>query len=61
MDSRVSELTNELRLKGFDSERVNVMHEETIGNLKKCQLELEKKEKKLEVEAKGEMCLDFDL
>ncbi|KAJ8028167.1 Progesterone-induced-blocking factor 1 [Holothuria leucospilota] len=49
MDSRVSELTNELRLKGFDSERVNVMHEETIGNLKKCQLELEKKEKKLEV------------
>lgn len=49
MDSKVSELSNELRLRGFDGERVKAMNQDTIENLKKTQLELEKKETKLEV------------
>ncbi|PIK46344.1 putative progesterone-induced-blocking factor 1 isoform X1 [Apostichopus japonicus] len=49
MDSKVSELSNELRLRGFDGERVKAMNQDTIENLKKMQLELEKKETKLEV------------
>lgn len=49
MDSKVSELSNELRLRGFDNERAQAMHQDTVETLKKTQLELEKKETKLEV------------
>ena len=48
-DSKVSELHNETRLKGFEAERTQMVYEETCRTLKETQLEHEKLQKKLEV------------
>ncbi|KAH3849855.1 hypothetical protein DPMN_092259 [Dreissena polymorpha] len=48
-DGRVSDLANDLRLKTFELERLQLVHEETVKNLKETQLEVEKLTKKAEV------------
>ena len=48
-DSRVSDLANELKLKSFETERTQLVYEETVKNLKESQLEVEKLQKKTEV------------
>ena len=48
-DTRLSELRNEVKLKQFEAERLRIVYEETVSNLKECQLENEKLAKKLQV------------
>uniref|UniRef100_A0A8C6HCC2 Progesterone immunomodulatory binding factor 1 n=1 Tax=Mus spicilegus TaxID=10103 RepID=A0A8C6HCC2_MUSSI len=48
-DSKVSEFLHQSKLKSFESERVQLLQEETARNLTQCQLECEKYQKKLEV------------
>ncbi|XP_067841596.1 progesterone-induced-blocking factor 1 [Heptranchias perlo] len=48
-DSRISELMNQTKLKTFEAERAQLVQEETAKNLKQCQLECDKYQKKLEV------------
>ncbi|XP_031217223.1 progesterone-induced-blocking factor 1 [Mastomys coucha] len=48
-ESRVSEFLHQSKLKSFESERVQLLQEETARNLTQCQLECEKYQKKLEV------------
>ncbi|XP_048453999.1 progesterone-induced-blocking factor 1 isoform X2 [Rhincodon typus] len=48
-DSRISELMNQTKLKTFEAERAQLMQEETAKNLKQCQVECDKYQKKLEV------------
>ncbi|XP_063415782.1 progesterone-induced-blocking factor 1-like [Mytilus trossulus] len=48
-DNKVVELQNDLKLKGFEVERTQMVHEETVRNLKESQLEIEKHHKKIEV------------
>lgn len=48
-DNKVVELQNDLKLKGFEVERTQMVHEETVRNLKESQLEIEKMQKKVEV------------
>lgn len=48
-DSRLSEMKNEVKLKGFETERTQMVHEDTVRNLKESQLEVEKLQKKTEV------------
>ncbi|XP_078077699.1 progesterone-induced-blocking factor 1 [Mustelus asterias] len=48
-DSRISELMNQTKLKTFDAERAQLVQEETARNLKQCQVECDKYQKKLEV------------
>ncbi|CAC5423073.1 PIBF1 [Mytilus coruscus] len=48
-DNKVVELQNDLKLKGFEVERTQMVHEETVRNLKEAQLEIEKHQKKIEV------------
>lgn len=48
-DSRVSDVANELKLKSFEVERLQLVHEETVKNLKESQLDVERLQKKTEV------------
>jgi len=48
-DSRLSELNNEVKLKSFEGERTQLVHEETCRILKQTQLDNEKLNSKLEV------------
>ena len=48
-DNKMSELINEVKLKAFEAERTQMVYEETVRNLKDCQVENEKLCKKLEV------------
>jgi progesterone-induced-blocking factor 1 len=48
-DNKTVELKNDLKLKGFEVERTQMVHEETVRNLKESQLEIEKMQKKVEV------------
>ncbi|KAL4235445.1 Progesterone-induced-blocking factor 1 [Mactra antiquata] len=48
-DTRVSDLTNDIKLKNFELERTQLVQEETVKNLKESQLEIEKLTKKAEV------------
>ncbi|ERE87144.1 progesterone-induced-blocking factor 1-like protein, partial [Cricetulus griseus] len=48
-ESKVSEFLHQSKLKSFESERVQLLQEETARNLAQCQLECEKYQKKLEV------------
>ncbi|XP_029458880.1 progesterone-induced-blocking factor 1 isoform X2 [Rhinatrema bivittatum] len=48
-ESKVSELLHQAKLKSFEAERSHMVQEEITGNLKQCQLECEKYQKKLEV------------
>ncbi|GCB66648.1 hypothetical protein scyTo_0007911 [Scyliorhinus torazame] len=48
-DSRISELMNQTKLKTFEAERAQLVQEETAKNLKQCQVECDKYQKKLEV------------
>ncbi|XP_061485960.1 progesterone-induced-blocking factor 1 [Rhineura floridana] len=48
-ESKVAELLHQSKLKSFESERVQLMQEETSRNLSQCQLECEKYQRKLEV------------
>ncbi|XP_028612403.1 progesterone-induced-blocking factor 1 isoform X1 [Grammomys surdaster] len=48
-ESKVSEFLHQSQLKSFESERVQLLQEETARNLTQCQLECEKYQKKLEV------------
>ena len=48
-DSRVAELSSQLKLKTFESERAQMVQEETARSLSLCQMECEKHQKKLEV------------
>ncbi|XP_078402116.1 progesterone-induced-blocking factor 1 [Cetorhinus maximus] len=48
-DSRISELMNQTKLKTFEAERAQLVQEETTKNLKQCQVECDKYQKKLEV------------
>ena len=48
-DSRMSELQNEVKLRSFETERTQMVHEETVRTLKECQLDQEKTQAKLEV------------
>ncbi|EMP36685.1 Progesterone-induced-blocking factor 1 [Chelonia mydas] len=47
-ESKVAELLHQSKLKSFESERVQLMQEETAKNLSQCQLECEKYQRKLE-------------
>ena len=46
-DERVSELQAELQVRKFECERTQMVHEETVRDLKHCQLEQEKLKKKV--------------
>ncbi|XP_033743341.1 progesterone-induced-blocking factor 1-like [Pecten maximus] len=48
-DSRLSELKNEVKLKGFEAERTQMVHEQAVRNLTESQLDVEKLQKKNEV------------
>ncbi|XP_048657202.1 progesterone-induced-blocking factor 1 [Marmota marmota marmota] len=48
-ESKVTEFLHQAKLKSFESERVQLLQEETLRNLTQCQLECEKYQKKLEV------------
>ncbi|XP_004680156.1 PREDICTED: progesterone-induced-blocking factor 1 isoform X1 [Condylura cristata] len=48
-ESKVTEYLHQSKLKSFESERVQLIQEETARNLSYCQLECEKYQKKLEV------------
>lgn len=48
-DRRASDIGNELKLKSFELERMQLVHEQTVKNLKETQLEVEKLSKKAEV------------
>ncbi|XP_041531429.1 progesterone-induced-blocking factor 1 isoform X3 [Microtus oregoni] len=48
-ESKVSEFLHQSKLKAFESERVQLLQEETARNLTQCQMECEKYQKKLEV------------
>ena len=48
-DNRVSEVMNELKIKSFEVERTQMVHEETVRNLQEAQLDIEKLQKKTEV------------
>nr|XP_033803400.1 progesterone-induced-blocking factor 1 isoform X2 [Geotrypetes seraphini] len=48
-ESKVAELLHQTKLKSFEAERAYVVQEEITGNLKQCQLECEKYQKKVEV------------
>ncbi|XP_021037057.1 progesterone-induced-blocking factor 1 isoform X1 [Mus caroli] len=48
-ESKVSEFLHQSKLKSFESERIQLLQEETARNLTQCQLECEKYQKKLEV------------
>ena len=48
-DSRVSDVANELKLKSFEIERLQLVYEETVKNFKESQLDVEKLQKKTEV------------
>ncbi|XP_023565431.1 progesterone-induced-blocking factor 1 isoform X3 [Octodon degus] len=48
-ESKVAEFLHQSKLKSFESERVQLLQEETARNLSQCQLECEKYQKKLEV------------
>ncbi|XP_067663556.1 progesterone-induced-blocking factor 1-like [Haliotis asinina] len=48
-DTRVSDLQNELKLKTFEAERTQMVHEETLKNLRQSEMEVEKLQKKAEV------------
>ncbi|XP_036313054.1 progesterone-induced-blocking factor 1 isoform X2 [Pipistrellus kuhlii] len=48
-ESKVTEFLHQSKLKSFESERVQLIQEETARNLTQCQLECEKYQKKLEV------------
>ncbi|KAJ8297810.1 hypothetical protein KUTeg_024341, partial [Tegillarca granosa] len=60
-DNRLTELQNEVKLKGFESERTQMIHEETVRNLKESQLEVEKLQKKNEVLTKEYYSLQANL
>nr|XP_044635562.1 progesterone-induced-blocking factor 1 [Equus asinus] len=47
-ESKVTEFLHQSKLKSFESERVQLIHEETARNLTHCQMECEKYQKKLE-------------
>ncbi|XP_006519316.1 progesterone-induced-blocking factor 1 isoform X3 [Mus musculus] len=49
-ESKVSEFLHQSKLKSFESERVQLLQEETARNLTQCQLECEKYQKKLELD-----------
>ncbi|XP_054442395.1 progesterone-induced-blocking factor 1 [Pteronotus mesoamericanus] len=48
-ESKVTEFLHQSKLKSFESERMQLIQEETARNLSQCQLECEKYQKKLEV------------
>ncbi|XP_062958916.1 progesterone-induced-blocking factor 1 isoform X1 [Cynocephalus volans] len=48
-ESKVTEFLHQSKLKAFESERIQLLQEETARNLTQCQLECEKYQKKLEV------------
>ncbi|KAF6376620.1 progesterone immunomodulatory binding factor 1 [Rhinolophus ferrumequinum] len=48
-ESRITEFLHQSKLKSFESERVQLIQEETARNLTQCQLECEKYQKKFEV------------
>lgn len=48
-ESKVTEFFHQSKLKSFESERMQLLQEETARNLTQCQLECEKYQKKLEV------------
>ncbi|XP_063160602.1 progesterone-induced-blocking factor 1 [Candoia aspera] len=48
-ENKVAELLHQSKLKSFESERVQLIQEETSRNLSQCQLECEKHQRKLEV------------
>ncbi|XP_047612152.1 progesterone-induced-blocking factor 1 isoform X1 [Phacochoerus africanus] len=48
-ESKVTEFLHQSKLKSFESERAQLIQEETARNLTQCQLECEKYQKKLEV------------
>ena len=50
-DTKTSELRNEVKLKAFEAERLQIVYEESVRTLKECQLENEKLQKKLQVRA----------
>ena len=48
-DTKASELRNEVKLRAFEAERLQIVYEESVRTLKECQLENEKLQKKLQV------------
>ncbi|XP_058539100.1 progesterone-induced-blocking factor 1 isoform X4 [Neofelis nebulosa] len=48
-ESKITEYLHQSKLKSFESERVQLIQEETARNLTQCQLECEKYQKKIEV------------
>ncbi|XP_071951587.1 progesterone-induced-blocking factor 1-like [Antedon mediterranea] len=48
-DTKTSELQNQLRLKMFDAEHSQMLHQETLQNLKQTQLDCDKHQTKVEV------------
>ena len=47
-DGRISELHGELKMKQLDCERTHMLHEETLRDLRQCELEREKLKKKVQ-------------
>ncbi|KAM4700053.1 progesterone-induced-blocking factor 1 [Discoglossus pictus] len=48
-ESKVSELIHQTKLKSFEAERAHLLQEENAENLRKCQLQCDKYQKKIEV------------
>ena len=48
-DAKASELVGEVRLKNFELERTQMLHEEATKNFRQSQLECDKYQQKIEV------------
>lgn len=57
-DSKTAGLQNEMKLKSFELERLQMVHEDTLRNLGQAKLDIEKLEKKSEVGGRVH-CLAF--
>ena len=48
-DNKLASVQNDLKLRSFEAERTQMVHEETVKKLKESEVENEKLEKKIEV------------
>ncbi|XP_041358363.1 progesterone-induced-blocking factor 1-like [Gigantopelta aegis] len=60
-DNRVSELMNDLKIKSFEVERTQMVHEETVRNQQEAQMDIEKLQKKTEVLMKEYHTLELSM
>lgn len=52
-DSKISDLSNDVKIKAFEVERIQIVYDEAMKNFRESQLENDKTTKKLEVSLIG--------